>query len=59
MEILKSRLGQMFFATHFALAACAIALHRAAHPPPVSFSDEPLLLQALYVINFPTIFVTA
>ncbi|MCA1592284.1 MAG: hypothetical protein LC754_06460 [Acidobacteria bacterium] len=58
-SILKSRLGRIFFAAHFILAACAFALHLASRPVPAGLSDEPFLFQAVYWLNIPTIFVTA
>lgn len=57
--ILRSRLGRILFAVHFALAACAYVMHLASHPAPATLYGEPLLFQAVYWLNIPTIFVTA
>ena len=57
--ILRSRLGRILFAVHFALAACAYVMHLASRPAPATLYDEPLLFQAVYWLNIPIIFVTA
>jgi hypothetical protein len=57
--ILKSRLGRALFAIHFVLATCAYLLHLTSRPTPATLFDEPLLLQAVYWLDFPTIFVSA
>jgi hypothetical protein len=51
--ILKSRLGRIPFAIHFALAACAYALHLASDS-----ATGPLFSQIIYFLNFPTILIT-